>query len=42
MEEKLQREEEKFEMYDRIYMGLSSDKEDSDTETNKLTYTYFG
>ena len=29
-------------MYDRIYVGLLSDEEDSDMETDKLTYTYFG
>ena len=40
-EEKLQMEEEKFKMYDRIYMGLLNDEEDSDTETDKSTYTYF-
>ena len=42
VEVKLQREEEKLKMYDRIYVGLLSDEEDSDMETNKLTYTYFG
>ena len=41
-EVKLQGEEEKFEMYDRIYMGLLSDEESSDMETDELTYTYFG
>ena len=29
-------------MYDRIYVGLLSDEEDSDMATDKLTYTYFG
>ena len=38
---KLQGEEEKFKMYDRIYVGLLTDEEDSDTKTNELTYTYF-
>ena len=40
-EVKLQGEEEKFEMYNRIYMGLLSDEESSNTETNESTYTYF-
>ena len=29
-------------MYDRIYVGLLSDEEDSDMETDELAYTYFG
>ena len=39
---KLQGEEEKFEMYDRIYVGLLSDEESCDMETDKSTYAYFG
>ena len=27
--------------YDRIYMGLLSDEEDSDMETDESTYMYF-
>ena len=36
-EVKLEGEEEKFTMYDRIYVGLPNDEESSDKETNKLT-----
>ena len=39
---KLQGKEEKFEMYDRIYVSLLSGEEDSDTETDESTYSYFG
>ena len=41
VERRLQREEEKYEMYDKIYMGQLSDEEDSDMDTDKLNYTYF-
>ena len=41
-ERKLQREEEKYKMYDKIYMGKLSDEEDSDTDTKDMSYTYFG
>ena len=41
VEVKLQGEEEKFEMYDRIYIGLRSHEKDSDMETDKFTYMYF-
>ena len=42
VEVKPQGEEEKFEMYDRIYIGLLSDEEDSDMDTDELIYAYFG
>ena len=41
VEVKLQREEEKFEMYYRICDGPLSDEEDSDMETEKSTCMYF-
>ena len=41
-EKKLQREEEKYELYDRIYMGQLSNEEESNTDTNSSTSTYFG
>ena len=40
-EKRFQREEEQYELYDRIYMGQLSDEEESDTGTDDLTYTYF-
>ena len=40
-ERKLQREEEKHDMFDRIYMSQLSDEEDSDMDTNDMGYTYF-
>ena len=40
-ERKLQREEEKYKMLDRIYMGQLSDEEDSDPDTDDMSYTYF-
>ena len=42
VEKKLQREEEKYELYDRIYMGQLSDKEESNMDTDGSIYTYFG
>ena len=41
-EKRLQKEEEKCELYERIYMGQPSDEEKSDMDTNGSTYTYFG
>ena len=41
VEKRLQREEEKYEMYNGIYVGQLSDKEDSNTDTNETGYTYF-
>ena len=40
-EGRLQREEEKSEMSDQIYMGQVSDEEDSDMDTDESNYTYF-
>ena len=42
VEVRLQREEEKFEMYDKIYVGLLSKEETSNMETDELMYSYFG
>ena len=42
VEKRLQREEEKYELYNRIYVGQLSDEGDSDTDTDGSTYTYFG
>ena len=41
-ERKLQREEEEYMMYNQLYVGLLSDEEDSDMDTNDTAYTYFG
>ena len=41
-EKRLQREEEKYELYDRIYVGQLSEKEETDMDTDGSTYTYFG
>ena len=40
-EVRLQKEEEKFKMYDKIYISLLSEEETSDMETDELTYLYF-
>ena len=42
METRLQKVAEKFEMYDRIYIGQLSEEETSNTETDDLAYSYFG
>ena len=42
MEMRLQKEEEKFEMYDKINADLLSQEETSDMETDESTYSYFG
>ena len=39
---RLQREEEMYEVYNRIYMGQLSDKEESNTDTDDSQYPYFG
>ena len=38
MEIRLQKEVDKFEMYDRIYVGQLSKEETSDTDTDNLAY----
>ena len=40
-ERKLQREEEKYKMYNRMYVDQLSDEEDSDMNTDDTSYTYF-
>ena len=42
MEIRLQKEAEKFEIYERIYVGQLSKEENSDTEMEDLAYSYFG
>ena len=39
---RLQREEEQYTLYNRIYVGQLSDKEESNTDTDGSTKTYFG
>ena len=41
-EKRLQREEEQYELYDRIYIGQLSSKEESNMNTDSSTSTYFG
>ena len=41
-DKRLQREEEKYELYYRIYVGQLSNKEESNTDTDGSTDTYFG
>ena len=38
---RLQRDEEQYELYDRIYVGQLSNEEESNMDTNGLTYEYF-
>ena len=40
-ERNLQQEEEKCELYHRIYVGQLSEEGESDTESDGLTYSYF-
>ena len=42
MKIRLQKEAEKFKMYDRIYVGQLSEEETSNTEMDDLAYSYFG
>ena len=41
MEIRLQKEVEKFEMYDQIYVGQLNEEETSDTEMDYSAYSYF-
>ena len=41
VERRLQREEEKCKMYDRIYVGQLSNEENSNTDTDESNYPYF-
>ena len=41
-ERKQQQEEEKYEVYQRTYMGQLSEEEESDTESDYSVYSYFG
>ena len=40
VERRLQREEEKYKVYSRIYVGQLSNKEESDMDTDDSQYTY--
>ena len=41
VEKRLQKEEEKYNLYERIYVGQLSKEAESDTDTDDLTYNYF-
>ena len=41
-EKRLQRDEEQYELYNRIYVGQLSNDEESDMDTDDSAYTYFG
>ena len=41
-EKRFQREEERYEFYDKIYVGQLSKEEESDMDTDGSIYTYFG
>ena len=41
VERKIQQEEEKYELYQRIYIGQLTEEEESDTESDGSTYRYF-
>ena len=41
-EKRLQREEEKYKLYNRIYVDQLSKEEETDMDTDGSTYTYFG
>ena len=41
-EKMLQREEEKYELYDRIKVGQLSEEEETDMDTDGSMYAYFG
>ena len=40
-EKRLLRDEEQYELYERIYVGQLGNEEESDTDTNNSAYTYF-
>ena len=41
VEKRLQREEEKYDLYGRVYVGQLSEEEESDMDSDCLTYSYF-
>ena len=41
MELRLQKEEERYDLYNRVYIGQFSEEEVTDTETDNLSYSYF-
>ena len=41
-DKRLQKEEEKYKLYERIYVGQLSKEEESDMDIDGLTCTYFG
>ena len=40
-EQRLQKEAEKYELYDRVYIGQLSEEDMTDTETEESAYLYF-
>ena len=40
-EKRLQQEEEKYDLYKRVYVGQLSEKDQSDTDSDYLTCSYF-
>ena len=42
MELRLQKEEERYELYNRLYIGQLHKEEMTDTETDNSSYSYFG
>ena len=41
VEKRLQKEEEKYDLYGRVYVGQLSVEEENDTHSDCLTYNYF-
>ena len=41
VEKRLQQEEEKYDLNRRVYIGQLSDEEESDMDSDGLTYSYF-
>ena len=40
-EKRLQKEEQKYNLYRRVYVGQLSEEKESDTDSDCLTYSYF-
>ena len=41
VEKRFQQEEEKYDLYKRVYVGQLSEGEESNTDSDYLTYSYF-
>ena len=41
VEKRLQKEEEKYNLYGRVYVGQLSEEEENDTDSDCSTYNYF-